>query len=379
MRKWYFRSGLAVVFIFAAFLALLTPVQAFDVKFSGQVNQMLMFADNGFNTEFFVADNDNSGTRFRFTGNEKFDTVTVGYRIEFGAQRNASNLLDIGGNDDGIFQFNDRWLDAYFQGGWGKFSIGKGDGAANGTSEVDLSGTAVITYAGVNDTAGSFTWTFKDGSKLLRPDPMNPTGPSLETDVADTRSDFDGLSRNERIRYDTPKFAGFDFATSITNGKAWEIAGRYAGAIGGHKLAGAVGYVDTNDRDALGQTDYRQLGSSISWLTPLGLNVTASFGYRKYFGQLKQARLAVGGSSDSQNYYLKVGWKGGIHAASVEAGRTDDLDLKGDKSTNLGVAYVVTPWGGVDFYGAIRSYTLDQIGPDPENISQIMAGTRIKF
>ena len=55
------------------------------------------------------------------------------------------------------------------------------------------------------------------------------------------------------------------------------------------------------------------------------------------------------------------------------------LDLKGDKSTNLGVAYVVTPWGGVDFYGAIRSYTLDQIGPDPENISQIMAGTRIKF
>jgi hypothetical protein len=379
MQKWYVGSCLEVVIVIVAILALTTPVQAFDVKFSGQVNQMLMFADNGFNTEFFVADNDNSGTRFRITGNEKFDAVTVGYRIEFGAQRNASGTLDIGGNDDGIFQFNDRWLEAYFQMGWGKLSIGKGDGASNGTSEVDLSGTAVITYAAVNDTAGSFTWTFKDGSKLLRPDLADPTGPSTATDVKDTRSSFDGLSRNERIRYDTPKFAGFGFATSITNGKAWEIAGRYAGALSDHKLAAAVGYVDTNDRTTPGQTDYRQLGSSVSWLTPLGLNLTASYGYRKYFGQFKQTRLAVGGTSDSQNYYLKVGWKGGIHAASVEAGRTDDLYLKGDKSTNIGAAYVITPWGGVEFYGAIRSYKLDQIGPDPENISQIMAGTRIKF
>ena len=379
MRLGYVRSGLEVIIVFVSLLALMTPAQAFDVKFSGQVNQMLMFADNGYDSEFFIADNDNSGTRFRFTGEEKFDPVTVGYRIEFGAQRNASGTLDIGGNDDGVFQFNDRWLEAYFRMDWGKVSIGKGDGAANGTTEVDLSGTAVITYVGVNDTAGSFTWTFKDGSKLLRPSSVDPTGPSTVTNVRNTRSNFDGLSRNERIRYDTPRFAGFEFATSITNGKAWEIAGRYAGALGDQRLAAAVGYVDTNDRTTPGQKDYRQLGGSVSWLAPFGLNVTASYGYRKYFGQVEQNRLAVGGTSDTQNYYLKVGWKGGIHAASIEGGRTDDLYLKGDKSTNIGAAYVIVPWGGVEFYGAIRSFKLDQVGPDPENISQIMAGTRIKF
>ena len=378
MKKWLGNTSMAVALALVAGSVNLSPAQAFEVKLSGQVNALVMFADNGFNTDFFIADNDNSSTRFRMTGDEELSNVKVGFILEFEAQRNASNLLDINQNDDGIFQFNERWLEGHFSGSWGKFGIGKGSGAADNTSEVDLSGTAVIMYSAITDTAGGITWTFKDGTKITRTEPL--TGATITVDVGDTRDNFDGLGRNVRIRYDTPELAGFGLAASVTNGTAWEFAARYAGAIAEQKLAAAVGYVDTGDRDVAGQRDYQQIGASASWLAPIGLNVTASGGLRKFQGALKQARLAAGNTDNSKNYYLKVGWKGGIHAAALEWGRTDDLDQSGDESTNLGGSYVMIPWQGVEFYAAVRNLSLDQQGgPDPEDIRQIMAGTRIKF
>ena len=45
----------------------------------------------------------------------------------------------------------------------------------------------------------------------------------------------------------------FHLAASIGNGSAWEIAARYAMEIAKHKLAAALGYVDTNDREEIGR------------------------------------------------------------------------------------------------------------------------------
>jgi hypothetical protein len=348
---------MAAIALFAA-LMLLSPAQAFEAKLSGQVNQLIMWADNGNDSDFFIADNDNSSTRFRFTGTEAFDWGKIGFLIELEAQRNASNTLDIPNTGDGDFEFNDRWLDAYFETGFGKISLGKGSGAADNTAEVDLSGTAVITYAGVNDTAGGFTWKAADGTDFR---------PGLT--VGDTRSDFDGLGRNERVRYDTPMFAGFNFAGSITNGNAWELAGFYASEFPFGKLAAAAGYVDSRDRDTI---RYKQWDGSVSWLAPFGLNLTFSAGQRD---------PQAGGGSKADNFYSKVGYKFGIHAVSAELGITKDLNAAGDESSNWGAGYVITPWNGVELYAALRRYRLETSAEpdDPDDISQVMAGTRIKF
>jgi hypothetical protein len=45
----------------------------------------------------------------------------------------------------------------------------------------------------------------------------------------------------------------------------------------------------------------------------------------------------------------------------------------------VGLAYVITPWDGVELYAAVRLYELDRPGESLHEISQIMAGTRIKF
>ncbi len=338
-------------------------VFALDVKLGGQVNQMIMYADDGDEDSSFITDNDNSSTRFNISGEEDFGNIKTGFKIELEAQRNASNRLTIDQVDDGDFEFNERWLNAYFKGAFGSVEIGKGDGAANGTTEVDLSGTSVINYSDVNATAKSFVWKNSAGTAFRN------QGSEEEADllnVGDTRDNFDGLSRNERVRYNTPDFGGFTVSFSLTNGEAFEVGGNYDSEIAGQKLGVALGYIDGGDRDA-----YSQYGGSISWLAPFGLNLTAAYGMRQY---------DEGDQEDPTNMYLKVGYKWSNHALSIEYGLTTDLAQEGDESANYGLAYVVKPWKPVELYASYRMYTLETDDQEePEDISQLMAGTRIKF
>lgn len=67
--------------------------QAFEATVSGQVNRALMWADDGIVSETHHVDNDNSGTRFRFTGTaaDVMPGVKAGLLFEVEFQSNASN------------------------------------------------------------------------------------------------------------------------------------------------------------------------------------------------------------------------------------------------------------------------------------------------
>jgi predicted porin len=335
----------------------LSPAQALEVKLSGQINRAIMWADNGNNDELFHVDNDNSSTRFRLVGSELVtDWLEVGVVWESQFESNSSSSVDIGQDDDGVSEFTERKLEAWFGNRkFGKLWIGQGDGAANGTSEEDLSGTEVIMYSGVNDTGGSIQFRTSDDTAVAP--------------IGDTRSNFDGLGRNDRLRYDSPSFFGATVSGSITNGDAWELAGRWSGEFRGvGQFAAAVGAVDSGDRFA---QSFQQLGGSVSWLAPFGLNITLAGGFRDFDD---------GDRDDAINLYTKVGYKWSIHAVAVEFGQTNDLDVNGDESRNVGAAYVIVPWSGVEFYATVRSFELERDDVDNiEDISQIMAGTRVKF
>jgi hypothetical protein len=332
-----------------------TPAAAVEVKLSGQINRAIMYADNGNDTELFHVDNNNSSTRFRLTGEQAFDKVTVGVVWENEFISNNSASVDIGQNSDGEATFNERKLEAWFGGAFGRFWIGQGDGAANSTSEVDLSGTDVIMYSGVAFTAGGINFRDDDDTAIAR--------------IDQTRSNFDGLSRNDRLRYDTPVFSGFTLSASTTDGNAWELAGRWSREFEGiGKLAAAIGYVDNADRGNL-DNSFTQIGASASWLHPTGINFTIAYGEKDIEDS----------GDDPVNYYAKLGYLWSIHALAVEYGQTDDLAQKGDKSSNYGAAYVIKPWDGVEFYGLLRFFSLDRDGVNANDISQFMIGTRVKF
>ena len=369
--KKFSRVGIFTLTMAMAILLILPAAQALDFKVSGQVNRAVLWGDNGNDDDVKFVDNENSSTRFRFTGSNEFDeNWKVGFKWENQMESNSSidDSQDIGGNgDSGNVTFTERHMDIYVQHSkFGKLSLGQGDTASNGTSEVDLSGTTVIKYSSVSDLAGAFSFRDDDDNVIL-------DAGGNRTDIGTVYSNFDGFSRRDRIRYDTPKFGPVYFSGSYMNGQSWDVAGRFAYEWEGiGKLAAAASLLpaETN-RD-----NYTQYSGSISFLHSSGFNITGSYGLRDFNDSPRD---------DAWNAYGKLGYKFGKWALSVDYAYAENVDQDDDEFTSIGVGAVWNPWASVEIYGAYRFHELDRGTQNalntssPEDISAVMIGTRVKF
>jgi hypothetical protein len=251
--------------------------------------------------------------------------------------------------------FAERHTAVFVEGGWGKVTLGQTDGAANGGVEVDLSGTSVAHYAGNTDIGGGFT--FRNSAGAL-------TGPTIG--ASSNQQDFE--SRYDLVRYDTPLFGGFKVAGSLgtkSSSDVKELALWYSGNIGGFgQLAGALGY---SQKD-IAAGDDTIIGGSISWLHGSGFNVT--FGRTDREVDLQQDRAFT---------YLKLGYKSGKHAVSVDFGRGEDQAVNGDEADFYGIAYVWTPAPWAELYAMVKQHTLDRSGASFQDVKFVMVGSRLKF
>jgi hypothetical protein len=113
---------------------------------------------------------------------------------------------------------------------FGKPSLGKDHTVSYGSSSVDLSRTEVISYAEISDTAGGMLFRQKSDDTLTN------------VRILDAFNAFNGLSRKNRVRYDTPAFYGFRLAGSaISDECPHEASGRNGrGCAFHHGFAGWV-------------------------------------------------------------------------------------------------------------------------------------------
>lgn len=333
--------------------------QGLEVKLSVQVNRAIMHVDDGGESATFYVDNDNSSTRLRLTGTAPVRPgLRAGAVFETEFQSNASNEVSFGAQDISP-ELNERHMDVFFEGGWGKASLGQGDGAANGATEVDLSGTAVAHWAGASDIGGAFG--FRDAAGGFVP------GATIASTT--DRQDFE--SRYDRVRYDTPKFAGFSVAGSWgtkDNGRdVQELALWYSGELGAiGRLAGALGY--SSEAAVPGGIDDKVVGGSASWLHGSGFNATFAHTQRD-----------VAASREGKFTYVKLGYKFGRHALSVDYAKGDDQAAAGDEGKMLGAGYVWTPIAWAEIYGALKRHKLDRSGTSAQDIDIFMIGTRVRF
>ncbi len=331
---------------------------------SGQVNRAVLYVNDGDRDRIFQVDNDNSSTRVRWVGNARLtDDFSAGALVEVQFESNTSAAIDIDQDGEvGANNFTERhltlWLDSKRL---GRLWLGQGDTASNATSEVDLSGTAVIAYSGIEDLAGGIS--FKNAAtqaKLAR--------------INQAYSQFDGLSRRDRIRYDTPTFAGFKASSSFIQGDAWDVALRYSAdypAVG-TKVAAAIAYVEGAQR-----FDFNHLAGSFSALHSSGLNLTFAAGTRDL-----DARAT---GDDPFTYYIKGGYQFkpfdfGKTALAVDYGETDDLAANGDEFTTWGVFAVQNINRlGTELYAGYRNHDLDRPGVGVDDIDVVVGGARVKF
>ncbi len=381
MAKKQLKPALLTTAVAAGLLAYGMPANAqnLNLKISGQINKTIGIIDNGDNDAWGVFDNNNSGSRFRFTGSQDVGNgAKMGGVWEWQWQNSSTSAATF--NSAGEFtetsaSLSDRKTELYYAAGWGKLSLGKGDGAANGTAEVDLSGTSAIDYSGGNACIiGSIT--YGTGSSTS-------AGPTVKS----TSTQFDGESRNTRIRYDTPKMGWGGIAVSLGNEGLIELAYRGSWSIGNGKLAVAAGATDTNDQTQGGlvgtatsvtaNANRERNMVSASYLMGMGLNFTLSYSTN----EPEKGIGAVGAAPAKQSLtFFKVGWKKGKHAFSLSLGEAENqgpATATGTNATSTTLAYVYKPAKFVELYAAYRVSDSDITGLS--KVTAINLGSRIKW
>lgn len=327
---------------------------------SGHVSRAVNVVDDGKDTEAYFVDNDNSESRVNFVGTAKInEDLTLGSRIELTIAPNKASNVDQNTEETGDV-FEQRWTELSLSSKrFGKVSLGKGFTASYGTASSDLSGTNVIATSTIADLSGGMLFRQKDDGSLT------------DIRIYNAFQDFNGLSRKNRLRYDTPKFYGAHLAVSAISDERYD-AGLYWGGDGyGFQFAAAAGIADLNESDA----DTQYSGSFSALHKETGLNFSFAAGMKERDSQ-----------DDATNLFMKAGWLTDFFAAGKTAFSIDytigeNLPTEDDEGESFGIAAVQRfDEYGTELFSIFRIYSLDRDEePEVDDISVFSLGARVKF
>ena len=331
------------------------------VSLSGQLNRAFTIAGDGRSVKFYPVDNSSSSSRIRISGAAVLnDDLSLGARFEVGITPDASSLVSQVNQAPGNL-FDQRWAEVSLTSArYGKLSLGKGDTASNSTAEVDLSGTDVVQYAKISDIGGGMLFREKGGENSL-----------TTLKISDVFNDWDGLSRQSRLRYDTPAYYGLSLAGSLVTGQRYDAAVFWSGEGYGLKAAAAFAVANPELADKGLQYD----GSMSLLHQNSGLNLTLS-------GGLLEDEIR----EDAINLYAKIGWIANLFslgntAFGLDYTRSENLPLAGDRAWSVGAAAVQSfSKIATEFYLQYRTYSLDRkAGPAVKRLDLGAFGARVRF
>ena len=328
------------------------------------MNRGAPYADDGTISEVFHVDNDHSSTRVRFVGKGQVSKdIALGAQIEVQIESNSTCSVNQDDSDNGVggASFTERKLEIYLVSKrFGKLWLGQGETASDFTSQMDLSGTTLIAYSNSPDEMAG-------GIKFF-----DPSAKSFGPAIKDVFSSLDGLGRDDRIRYDSPKFANTWLSASHISGGGGDVALRHAAKYGVVKAAAAIAYADPSSIDA--SVDNR-LNGSVSVLHDSGVNATVALG--------RDSVERTG--SDPSFVYGKLGYiaeffKIGNTAFAIDYTRAENIGLDGDEATSYGLGVVQDlEKFGTQIYLGVRNHELDRTGSTFDDVLTTLAGARVKF
>ncbi len=366
------------------------------ISLSGQVNVLALGFADGENAGLSVADNTNSGTRFRILGEAKInESWSAATELEFQANDRGSFVISQNnrnplGSTAGAF--GTRLANLSFKHkDFGRVRIGQQHTASEGTSEVDLSGTGVASYSSVTDIGAGLEF-------------VNSTTDALSGfTVGNVFTNLDGAGRDDAIRYDTPTIAGFTLATSYISDDSnpgFDVSLKYRNKdFAGFGISAAVAYLD---QDTSTGGDNRVNGSVSVIHLASGINATFAAGDDNDDGQFLYGKLGIitelnslgkTAFSGDVNYSTNVGnGTNNFQAASlntttgvITAPTAATIELSDTEALNFGFQAVQNiDAAAAQVYVGYKYFDLDadnSLGAnvDFENVHVFYAGSRIKF
>ena len=340
------------------------------VKLSGQINTAVMFWDNGDTEDVYVIDNDESSSRVRV---DAVGTISPGitagmvleYDVEVAGGASISESED-GGDDGSVtpgsggFRFQARRFNWFVQGSLGKISIGQGSTAADGALEVSFANTWVggVGYGLATTNINAFRTQNINTAVVASlvaagaPNPAagNPIPLAAAGPVAASALTWGGFGtdgdrfRENRVRYDSPTFAGFTVSGSWGEDDTTDLAVRYANEFGGLKLAAAAMWNRVDDE---GTTDVEA--------DTYGGSVALQFGNFHVQGGYAETDVETGSGFEREHYWIAAGVQ--FRASTLGLSEVTVQYIQNDLS---GVAVSHTAPGG--FIGSADNITTTATG-----------------
>ena len=332
---------------------------------NGHMYRATQYRNNGTESGFVHITPNVSRTRVRWIASGKVnDDLSLQSVIELGASSGVGNVqaLAVAGANPAL---DERLVELRVKSkSLGTLYMGQGYTAQSSQYGADLSGTGVFSLNGQSARLTVGGENFQSG------------GAAIGRTVISAFNVFD-TARTDRIRYDTPKFSGFQFRADHQSSDDWGVSANYGASIGGVKIAARIGHNNMTQSSATSAT---RTNGSISVLLPFGLSLTGGYGALDDDG-------APGTTTDEAVFkYAKIGYK----FKSLELGQTrlfldwhemNDFGALNETATSIsfGVVQIVEPLGAELVLG-YHNIDLDlAAGAASDDIDAVTAGIRLSF
>lgn len=347
------------------------------LRLSGQLNKAVIYIEDGAHHEPRLIDNMVFPSRLFLEAGERFlDKTWMGATLETDVGTNPSDQIAMRVPSTQELAWTVRKAEIFSDHArFGRISIGQGDTASYYTSVVDLSKTGFIINADVPLLLGNMR--FLD-------DKHNISSPTFR----ELFGNFDGLRRDNRVRYDTPTWRGFQFSTSVVNRHAYDAALRYAQEINQIQIAAATAYATETSSSIRTQKGV----FSGSLLLPSGFSLTLATGRSNPSNRAASTMLygKIGFSFNLCMDFLRresrcvADFFNGKTSFAIDVDKVQDYNLKGDHLTAYGFAWVQEiPTLATEIYLGWRLHELKSNNYPPADhfrwLWGIMGGARIKF
>ncbi|MBA4131595.1 MAG: hypothetical protein C0519_09220 [Hyphomicrobium sp.] len=318
-----------------------------SLEIYGQVNETLLFWDDGFESNAGVYTNDNSRTRIGFRGKAKINgDWSAGYRLEIGVRAANSKRFNQddpqAAADSGLDIRDSHWY--LSSKSLGTVAVGRQATATDAITEINLSQTTEAQkYSDIEDTGGGLFLRRADGAL------SNLQWRRLIGEGGDQPGE--GERRFDAIKYTSPEFQGFTVSAAWGADDFWDVALRYKGEFSGFIVAAGIGYGEITDGVQTSTTagsraniDAQQFGGSISVLhSETGLFVNFAAGEKEDDG------LAPGLDNNDNFYAVQAG----IERKFFPIGKTT---ISGEYYDYSGAALTRTLFGSQVIGSSVESY-----------------------
>lgn len=377
-----------------------TGTDTFRLTMTGWINPAINMTDDGESNDVFFVGNENASTRMRFSGISPAMGGTYAMaNFEFEFLSNSTLGVSQMNPNGAVFSplsnkvpdqdIRRRHIEVGFANdGLGTVWLGHGWTASDNTTEINMGGAFDATWASQHFAFGGMLFTDPRtggyarrpaGSEAL-PNILSSTPSDISiVNVFSVADSLDGLSRRDRIRYDSPVLEGFQLSGSAGNG-FWDAALRYNGSTDWASFRAAVAYYDDTTVGAWG--DYTGYGGSAAilfnggpdaWWT--GLNFSASAAKREYDDYENEPLFLYG----SVGYRTRlVDW--GDTSFGLSYFNYDEFALKNEDARMYGGG-VVQHFDrfGATAYMSLHNVELDSPEIDTNDLTVLQMGARVRF